>query len=227
MEQHVTLPDEAFYQPNFSPWLGYGEFKAIYDRMASSTLLSPAKVYVLYMLARQALFLPGDFIECGVYKGGSASLLNRLLGETNEARAKTLHLFDTFEGMPDSDPTRDTYARGHFGDTSIECVRNAMPYPEQVRLHQGLIPHTFAELEADARFAFAHVDVDLYSSYRDCCEFIYPRLVVGGFLLCDDYALPTCPGARQAVDEYFSTRRAKPLVLATGQAIMFRSFEEA
>src|SRR5206468_2009973 len=87
--------------------------------------------------------------------------------------------------------------------------------------HQGLIPVTFSDLNEES-IAFAHVDVDLYSSVMSCCEFIYPRLSLGGCMVFDDYGYPTCPGARQAVDEFFIEKPEVPLVLASGQAVVFK-----
>jgi O-methyltransferase len=42
-------------------------------------------------------------------------------------------------------------------------------------------------------------------------------------MVFDDYGFPTCPGARVAVDEYFRETAAYPLVLPTGQAVVFKS----
>jgi O-methyltransferase len=56
----------------------------------------------------------------------------------------------------------------------------------------------------------------------DALEFIWPRLVSGGFIVFDDYGFPTCPGAREAVDEFFDAKDSIPLCLPTGQAIVFK-----
>jgi hypothetical protein len=59
--------------------------------------------------------------------------------------------------------------------------------------------------------------------------FIYPRLCLGGIMVFDDYGAPLCPGARQArarqaIDKYFARTSIIPLVLQTGQAVIFKSF---
>ena len=41
-------------------------------------------------------------------------------------------------------------------------------------------------------------------------------------MIFDDYGFPSCPGARQAIDEYFMDKPEKPLILATGQAVVFK-----
>lgn len=216
------LKDAQFYRPVFSPWLGYGEFADFYRRAQGNTLVSPDRCYVLYSLARQALNVEGDFWECGVYRGGTAAMLAQVLARLPSARPKQLHLFDTFAGMPDTDRAKDLHQAGDFSDTSIDAVRHAVKCDGIVRYHQGLIPNTFRGLEGSA-IAFAHVDVDIYRSVLDCCQFIYPRLSPGGVMVFDDYGFATCPGARSAVDEYFAASGTFPLILPTGQALVFKS----
>lgn len=144
-----------------------------------------------------------------------------LLAKRLAAAQRRFRLFDTFEGMPETDAARDLHKAGDFCDTSLEAVQSRLR-GDFVHFHKGLIPATFSGLES-ARVAFAHVDVDIYSAILACCEFIFPRLCVGGFMIFDDYGFPSCPGARSAVDEFFLRRTAIPLVLPTGQALVFKS----
>ena len=83
------------------------------------------------------------------------------------------------------------------------------------------IPDTFAGL-SDARFCFAHIDLDLYQGVRDSLDFLYPRLSHGGVIVLDDYGFASCPGARKAVDEFFQDKPERPLALSTSQAIIHK-----
>jgi len=112
-----------------------------------------------YTLARQSCSVRGNFIEAGVYKGGTAKLLQIILEKSPE---KTLHLFDTFEGMPETDKNADLHKRGDFRDTNLKDIM-AWTGTERVSYHPGFIPTTFLGLEKE-RFGFAHVDVDIKSS---------------------------------------------------------------
>jgi O-methyltransferase len=210
------IPDAELYRPHYSPWLSTA-FAAEYARISAYTLVSEDRCYILASLATQASLLDGEVWECGVYKGGTAMLL----AERLSAASRTLRLFDTFEGMPETDPARDLHKAGDFSDTSLEAVRSRVR-ENFVHFHKGLIPATFSGLES-TRIACAHVDVDIYSAIVACCEFIFPRLCVGGFMIFDDYGFSSCPGARSAVDEFFLRRASNPLVLPTGQAIVFKS----
>ena len=227
------ISDWAFYRPSehgdwlFSPWKGWGEFADYLHAAAPYTCIEPERLYVLFSLARQALAIEGDLVECGVWKGGSAILFSKLLHAYDRGEGRRLYLFDTFAGMPKTDPSFDTYYKGgEFSDTDLVSVRTRIPFPESTVFLQGLIPETFGGLES-LRIAFAHIDVDIYPSVKACCEFVYPRLAVGGVMVFDDYAWSTCHGARRAVDEYFAARIIKPLVFQNGQAVVFKSVPES
>jgi O-methyltransferase len=231
-----AIPDRDFYRPSehgdwlFAPWTahgelrGYGEFHDyLLTALSAGTAVGPERLYTLFTLARQSLHLPGDFIETGVWRGGTAALFAKLLRE-HSPHPRRLHLFDTFAGMPATHACDTYYRGGEFADTSLDVVR-AKVNAEFVRFYPGLIPDTFAGC-GDLRFAFAHIDLDVYQSIRDACEFVYPRLVVGGVMVFDDYAWSTCPGARRAVDAFFATRTVRPLVMSNGQAVVFKAMAE-
>jgi O-methyltransferase len=212
------VPDANLYSPHFQPWRGLDPFRGAYDEIQARSLVGPEAAWTLYSLARQALAVEGDFVEAGVYRGGTARMLRRLLDTT---RGKRLHLFDTFAGMPKTDRQRDFHKEDDFDDTSVDAVSSFVGRDEWIEYHPGFIPDTFRGQEG-LRFAFAHIDVDIYQSIIDCCEFIYPRVNSGGIILFDDYGVASCPGARAAVDAFFGDKPEVPLVLRTGQAVVFR-----
>jgi O-methyltransferase len=116
----LKIPDAQLYNPTFQPWRGR-EFRLLYDEISAHTLLGPESAWTLYSLARQALAVPGDFVEAGVYRGGTARLLRRTLDRSGASR--TLHLLDTFAGMPQTDRTRDIHREKDFSDTSVSGRR--------------------------------------------------------------------------------------------------------
>lgn len=151
----------------------------------------------------------GAIAELGVYQGHFASLLNRTLPD------RSLFLFDTFEGFEKSEETYDmdnfgmTYERD-FTDTSLESVMGRMQHPDNCVVRKGLFPQTAVGLE-DERFAFVSIDTDLYLPIKAGLEFFYERLNKGGFIFVHDYNNSAFPGARQAVDE-FSSSKSVPFV---------------
>ena len=90
--------------------------------------------------------------------------------------------------------------------------------------HVGFMPDTFDGL--NEKISFVHIDVDIYQSVLDCCEYIWPFLSVGGVMLFDDYGFSMTIGARQAVDEFFSDKLAFPICLNTVQAFVIKGKRE-
>ncbi len=197
------------------------EFLAAYARfMDPGNWHSLDRKYTLAQLIRLTLDLEGDVAECGVYTGGSAWLMC----DAARSTGKLIHLFDSFEGL--SQPTAldgDYWSRGGLrADESL--VRENLKEFGNFVLHRGWIPEPFREV-AEGRFAFVHIDVDLYEPTRDATAFFFPRLSAAGIILFDDYGFATCPGARHAVDEFFAAR-AEPVVrLPTGQAFIVKKAE--
>ena len=213
------VADLNLYRPLFSPWEGLPEFQRFYEAIRKHTLVSPERCWILLGFMRQALALPGDFAEFGVFRGGTALLAAKVLAEARDSRS--LHLFDSFAGMPET-TAGEAFGKGDFDDTSEAAVRALVATAgAQVEIHAGYIPDTFQGLDLP-RLAFAHVDVDLYQSVLDCVEFVYPRLVPGGILIFDDYGFPSCARAREAADRSFAQRREKPIYLPTGQAVVIK-----
>jgi len=213
------FPDKSFYRPEFSPWLGYGEFEQFY-KLAGKSLIHRERCYFLYSLFLRTEKVLGDVAEAGVYQGGSAAMLAAL---TARCRPKQLHLFDTFKGIPDCNPEVDCHNIGDFSDTSLQAVKEKIGHQEIVVYHEGAIPATFIGMEGMV-FSFVHVDVDVYPSYRDCLNFFWPRLSPLGVMVFDDYGHPSCLGARKAVDEFFADKQEKPMVLHQGQSFVIKGW---
>ena len=133
---------------------------------------------------------PGRFCEVGVYKGGSAWPLAALARE----RGVSLHLFDTFTGIPFEAPG-DSNRKGEFGDTSAETVQAALP---DANLHVGVFPDTLPAWLDD--IAFVHCDCDQYASVRAVIDTLWPRMVPGAVMVFDD--MNTTGGIR-AITETF------------------------
>lgn len=203
----------------YAPWEVDGTpFRALYNKVPEH---SPIRIYgyfTLYCLAKQSLSVEGSFFECGVFRGGSASFFANLM----EGSGKKLHLFDTFEGMPETNREHDTlHIKGDFDDTSLDEVRATVGHADDVVFHKGIIPSTFPSV-VDEKIAFAHIDVDIYQSVIDCVEFIYPRMQRGGVIVFDDYGHHTCPGANEAVNNFFADKPENPVPLIFGQALVFK-----
>lgn len=219
LEQLGFIQERHFFDATPRP-MSYGDldqdFAVLRDKVRRHTLVSEDRLALLYQLTLQANNVSGDLVEIGVYRGGTALLMAESLGASNQQ----LHLFDTFCGMPASDPDIDLHRSGDFADTSLEAVSALLGDFTNIHLYPGLFPETLPRDWTNKRFALVHVDVDIYASALDCCRFFYPRLSPGGVIVFDDYGFPSCPGVRQAVDEFCQHRDLQPLYLPSGQALI-------
>ena len=191
------------------------ELCRLYAETYNHTVVDRDRMLILRQFALQVSSLEGDAAEVGVFKGGTAYLISSTLPK------KDVHLFDTFEGMPETVPEKDWHKKGDFSNTSLQEVTNYLSKFKNAKLYPGYFPATAGPIE-QKKFCFVHIDVDIYQSVIDCCEFFYPRLVTGGVLIFDDYGFPTCPGAKAAVDEFFKSKKEAVIYFNTGQAMIYK-----
>lgn len=191
------------------------EFIEILKIVQSYTVVDYIRLFFLWQSAKQTISLEGEVAEIGVYRGGTAYLLLQTLNTST-------YLFDTFEGMPSTNPQFDIHNEGDFNKTSVEDVIEYLSiYKDMIYICKGLFPKTATSVE-NIKFKFVHVDVDIYQSTKDCCEFFYPRMVKNGIIVFDDYGFNTCPGAKKAVDDYFKDKEETIIYIPTGQALMIK-----
>jgi len=166
----------------------------------------------------------GDFVECGVWKGGSimtiALTLKRLKTENRD-----IFLYDTFSGM--STPTGSdvdwhgksalktfnelkTNDGSNWCRSSIDEVKNNIlttNYPqEKIHYVQGKVEETLRKFTPE-KIALLRLDTDFYESTKSEMEHLFPKLTEGGILIIDDYG--AWKGSRLAIDEYFEKNNLK------------------
>lgn len=213
------------------------EFPVDYDEAARDviravrpwTMTSPEKLNALVYAVRYVTRhrVPGDVVECGVWRGGSMLAVAKTLIEAGDTD-RHLHLYDTFEGM--SEPTE--HDRRHDGRSasemlaasdrsagvwayaSLEDVRATMgqsAYPaDRIHYYKGKVEDTIPGDVPD-RISILRLDTDWYESTRHELTHLWPRLVPGGVLLLDDYGW--WDGARRAVDEWLTETDPQLLLL--------------
>ncbi len=165
----------------------------------------------------------GDMAEVGVYKGNTARLIHHYLPE------RSLHLFDTFEGFTERSivaekKNTDFSTKGHkFSDTSQEGVqRHVARKNENVHFYKGYFPDTIPPGFDALKFAFVHLDADLFEPTMEGLKYFYPRMSTHGLLVVHDYN--AWKGARKAVDEFFSDKVEMPVPMPdkSGSALIIK-----
>jgi len=156
--------------------------------------------------------IPGDIVECGVFRGGSMMAAALTLLDL-KSFDRHLYLFDTFEGMPDPGrddvdsnglPAKDQWesARCYAGLDEVRKAVLGTGYPEdKIHFVKGMVENTIPA-HSPGTIALLRLDTDWYQSTKHELVHLYPRLSRSGVLLIDDYG--HWQGARKAVDEFVS-----------------------
>jgi hypothetical protein len=196
-------------------------FVELYERCRPFTMTSLERMYGLWQAVNHIHRhrIPGDIIECGVWRGGSAMLAAATLVQLGDT-SRHLWLYDTFSGMTDpTDHDRDytgshaaaALARsGHasfdqwclapLDDVRANMASTGYP-PHLIHFIVGPVEQTIPA-HAPASLALLRLDTDWYDSTRHELIHLYPRLAPGGALIIDDYG--HWQGCRRAVDEFFT-----------------------
>jgi O-methyltransferase len=182
-------------------------------RRERTSLLTAYEAYGVYSLARAYRDVPGDMAEVGVFQGASARLMCEAKG------GKTLHLFDTFEGLPKASHADGVVHAENQYTCSLESVKSYLHPYKDVHFYKGRFPDLAGPLES-TKFSFVHFDVDLYESTLACLKFFYPRMTPGGVMLSHDYSL--LAGVHQAFDEFFADKLEKPIEFPSTQCLVVR-----
>ena len=223
----------------WNPWLTYAIPDSVLSMVKDHTMLSQVRLQALANGAWHVVknSIGGDVVQCGVWRGGSAALLAHVI-QVSGGPCRCLHLFDSFEGIPEPDekvdgvraleeakrfgmgtqgrliPNPQVYLNmgrpvGYIEDVR-QLLEQTMGYdPRLVCYHKGMFEHVIpAEHEQIQSIAVLHLDGDLYSSTKVCLEYLYDKVVSGGIVIIDDYG--AYDGCRKAVDEFFGQRGAHP-----------------
>jgi O-methyltransferase len=205
------------------------EARAVIRAVRPWTMTSPEKLFALVVAVRYIVdrAIPGDIVECGVWRGGSMQAIARLLAARG-VTDRELHLFDTFEGMPP--PTEDDVRRGGppaaellatrpktanvWAIADLEDVKAGMAQvdypPERIHYHPGLVEDTIPA-GAPEQIALLRLDTDWYASTKHELDHLYDRVPSGGVVIIDDYDY--WDGSRKAVDEFIAQTGARLLLV--------------
>jgi len=176
-------------------------------------LTQPIEAVQLMLTVEAVRKIPGDMAEVGAFAGATAKMI------ASSDPQRTLHVFDTFEGLPDPGAKDSAgFFRGQYYASEQEVKQYLQGY--NVQIYKGLFPQTAGPIQ-DKTFAFVHLDVDLYESTKACLEFFYPRMEKGGVILTHDYAARD-EGVYRAFHEFFAAKPEPVIELGGNQGIIVK-----
>jgi len=187
----------------------------------SSEVNRMAKVMAHYDLFKQTVDIPGDIVECGVFKGASFVRFAAFRELLCNPAAKKLIGFDAFGEFPSTAFELDQKPKDIFVNNSgnsgiskdqLYQVLEHKKVNKNVELIQGDVLHTLPEYlknNPHLRISFLNIDVDVYEATKACIEHLFDRVVKGGVILLDDY-VSIFPGANKAIEDFLAAKDYTP-----------------
>lgn len=169
----------------------------------------------IYHLVSQVIAydVEGDIVEVGCNEGQTAVLIKKIIDSYNSN--KELHLYDSFEGLPNTNSIDgNSYKKGDLATSEDVLRHNFKSHSLNMpKIHKGWFSDTLPT-SLPEKICFAHLDGDLYDSIIVSLKYVYPRLSRGAICLVDDYCdanIDPCgwnylPGVKKACDEFLSNK---------------------
>ncbi len=183
------------------------------------------RYHVILWAAWRAARLEGDFVECGVNRGGfSRAVVDYLdFGRLD----KTFYLMDTFSGLVEQYITPEERAKGvsresyaKYGECFDDVQEAFRPFPNVV-LVRGPIPDTLPQV-TPAKVSYLSIDMNVVIPEIAAAEHFWDRLVSGAVMILDDYGHLTYVAQKRAFDAFAAKREVQVLMLPTGQGLIFK-----
>ena len=177
------------------------------------------RLNTLVWAALEALRVPGDFVECGVWRGFCSAVIADYLDF--ERVPKKFYLYDTFDGIP---PQYDS--EGHdapdFHEAGLyESVVGRFARFPNVQVVRGIVPDSFAQA-APEKIAFLHLDLNSSKGEIAALDVLFDRVSPGGLVVFDDYGWSGYQAQQVAEDAFMRQRGHRILELPTGQGLLIK-----
>ena len=207
---HAGVEDRSGFDP--------ADIRDIKERVKDITMLSDERLENVVELTKRVVEkgIPGDLLEAGVWKGGASILIKATLA--HHCSKRRLFCCDSYEGLPtfedvdkalEEEKDRPMDKPGSYAFAGgVEAVKgNFARYgvlDDRVHFIKGFFNDTLPTLTEPRQLALLRMDGDMYSSTMDILENMYDRVVVGGYVIIDDYG--HWPQCRRAVHDFFEIR---------------------
>jgi O-methyltransferase len=194
---------------------------------AEKYLLAPGmywRTYVICWAANKGRSIEGDFVECGVFKGGFAKAVTSYTEFSNIADKK-YYLFDTYTGLAEKyssekEKKREKDYHRYETDYFDEAKRNFESF-KNVVLVKGMVPETLLSVEIN-KVAFLSIDMNSAIPEKHALEHFWDKLSSGAVIVLDDYGFNGYEEQRKVHEEFAKSKNCEILSLPTGQGLIFK-----
>jgi O-methyltransferase len=168
-----------------------------------------------------------NLVECGVEWGYTAFFALKILTNNDKKiNSFSMHLYDAWQDMREEELLENEYWHVNlYKNLDIESTKkNLIEFKENLIFHQGYIPDSLTKKpdHPDTIF-YLHIDLNSAKPTEHVLEFFYPRLVVGGVILFDDYGWDAYEDTKNTIENFFKDKPGLLMKIPTGQAIYFHN----
>lgn len=181
------------------------------------------RVHTALWAAETVKHLDGDFVECGVNKGGLSSAVIEYI-DFQSIKNKKFYLLDTFEGLSEKHISEQEKQLGFRSGTYDECyeeVKQTFGKFENVVIIRGIVPDTLPEVRSE-KICYLSIDMNCAEPEIAAAEFFWDKLVSGAVMLLDDYGWTEHITQKQAFDDFAKRKNVSILSLPTGQGLILK-----
>ncbi len=180
------------------------------------------RAYIACWAANKVKDLPGDFVECGVNRGGLAMTVMTYIDF--RSLPKCFYLLDTFCGLVEKYISEEERQRGIKPGGYEECYESVCAtfrdYPN-VSIVRGSVPDTLPQVASD-KICYLSIDMNCREPEIAAAEYFWEKLVGGAVVLLDDYGFTGHLAQKQAFDAFAAQRGVQVLSLPTGQGLIIK-----
>jgi len=230
--EKVLFPEATYNQDGIishfnADFMKDPEFIYAYNKGYSTGSWAGADIHWRVMtgcaLAKYCIQLEGDFIECGVNRGGLAlSIMHYAFPQENK---KIFYLFDTFNGLVEEQISEKEKLLGVRCDRYQDCyddvVKTFEEFGSNVKIIRGPIPHTLCKINVE-KISFLSIDLNCAEPEIAAVNHFWEKLVPGAVILFDDYGFPGRNEQKEAADMFADKFDIKVIPLATGQGLIIK-----
>lgn len=175
-----------------------------------------SKLIYHYEIYKKISSIPGDIIECGVFKGVSLTRFLTFREILENSHSRKIYGFDIFGKFPQPKHKNDLKFlknwQNNSGDGIDKNELNKIFLDKKFsnyELLKGNITKTipsFIKKYPHVKISLLHLDLDVYEATKFTLEKLYRHVVIGGIILIDDYN--TVYGATKAIDEFLANNKS-------------------
>jgi len=225
--ENITYNQDGLLTDHNTDFMKEARFARAYEKGEGTGSWGDSRVhwraYVACWAAERAKVLEGDFVECGVNRGGLSRTVMEYIGFAS-MKDRKFYLLDTYEGLADRYISEEERRLGRKAGGYEECyelVKETFGPFENAVIIKGTVPDTLTQVKAE-KIAYLSIDMNCAEPEIAAAEYFWDKLTTGAAIVLDDYGWKEHIVQKRAFDEFAAQKSVPILPLPTGQGLILK-----